>query len=74
MFTEKNRFYKYELPVLFNRNVLPGGWGGGGDGYTSVILRILGNLYGVVCREDTTSPCSHVVTLVPVILRLHLHE
>lgn len=47
---------------------------GGRGGYTSVDLRILRDLYGVVCREDTTSPCSHVVTLVPVILWLHLHQ
>lgn len=50
-----------------------GGTDGGGV-YTSVNLWVLGNLYGVICREDPTSPRSHVVTLVPVILRLHLHQ
>lgn len=45
-----------------------------GAGFTSVNLRVLGNLYGVVRREDPASPGSHVVTLVPVILRLHLHQ
>lgn len=42
--------------------------------FTSVNRRVLGNLYGVVGRKDPTSAGAHVVALVPVILRLHLHQ
>lgn len=45
-----------------------------GGVFTSVKLRVLGNLYGVVGRKDPTSTSAHVVALVPVILWLHLHQ
>lgn len=41
---------------------------------TFVALWVLGHLYSVVSWEDPTGTSSHVVALVPVILRLDLHQ
>lgn len=49
-------------------------WFNDGGVFTSVNLGVLGNLYGVVGRKDPTGAGAHVVALVPVILRLDLHQ
>lgn len=46
----------------------------GGSMCTFVALGVLGHLCGVVGWEDSTGASSHVVTLVPVILWLDLHQ
>lgn len=46
----------------------------GGSVCTFVALGVLGHLCGVVGWEDSTGASSHVVTLVPVILWLDLHQ
>lgn len=45
-----------------------------GGVFTFVALGLLGHLYSVVGREDPTGTGSHVVALIPVILRLDLHQ
>lgn len=41
---------------------------------TFVALGVPGHFYGVVSGEDATGTGSHVVALIPVILRLDLHQ
>lgn len=42
--------------------------------FTSVNFRFLCHLDGVVGRKDAMSASAHVVALIPVILRLQLHQ